>query len=68
MKTKRLAAVFMAVVMVIAMAVPAFADGGQEAATSAGTPGSKLSSMTFSKVVDADDNTFLPSETINFTV
>ena len=68
MKTKRLAAVFMAVVMVIAMAVPAFADGGQEAATSAGTPGSELSSMTFSKVVDADNNTFLPSETINFTV
>ena len=68
MKTKRLAAAFMAVVMMAVMAVPAFADGGQEAETSAGTPGSTLSSMTFSKVVDADANTFLPSETINFTV
>ena len=68
MKTKRLAAVFMAVVMVIAMAVPAFADDGQEAETLAGSPGSALSSMTFSKVVDADNNTFLPNETIKFTV
>lgn len=68
MKTKRLAAVFMAVVMMAVMAVPAFADDGQEAATSTGSSGSALSSMTFSKVVDADANTFLPSETINFTV
>lgn len=68
MKTKRLAAAFMAVVMMAVMAVPAFADGGQEAATSTGSSGSTLSSMTFSKVVDADANTFLPSETINFTV
>ncbi len=68
MKTKRLAAVFMAVVMLAVMAVPAFADDGQEAAPSAGTPGSALSSMTFSKVVDADNNTFLPNETIKFTV
>ena len=68
MKTKRLAAVFMAVVMMAVMAVPAFADDGQEAATSTGSSGSELSSMTFSKVVDADANTFQPSETIAFTV
>ena len=68
MKTKRLAAVFMAVVMMAVMAVPAFADDGQEAATSTGSSGSELSSMTFSKVVDADNNTFLPNETIKFTV
>lgn len=68
MKTKRLAAVFMAVVMMAVMAVPAFADDGQEAATSTGSSGSELSSMTFSKVVDADANTYQPSETIAFTV
>ena len=63
MKTKRLAALFMAVVMMAAMAVPAFADG-----ETAGSSGSPLSSMTFTKVVDADANTFQPSETIAFTV
>lgn len=63
MKTKRLAALFMAVVMMAAMAVPAFADG-----ETAGSSGSTLSSMTFTKVVDADANTFQPSETIAFTV
>ena len=71
-RAKRLAAVLMAAVMMTAMAVPAFAASDitpDEAATETGsTTGEVISSMEFTKVVDADDNTYQPEETFTFTV
>ena len=72
-RAKRLAAILMAAVMMTAMAVPAFADPSQTtdnpAATATGsTTGGAITSMEFTKVVDADDNTYQPEETFTFTV
>ena len=71
-RAKRLAAILMDAVMTAAMAVPAFAVSDttdSEAATETGsTTGSAISSMDFTKVVDADANTYQPEETFKFTV
>ena len=71
-RAKRLAAILMAAVMTAAMAVPAFAASDttdSEAATETGsTTGIAISSMDFTKVVDADANTYQPEETFKFTV
>lgn len=78
MKTRatKLAAILMAAVLTAAMAIPAFAADDDasststtEAATATGTAtGDAITSMTFSKTVDADANTYQPKETFKFTV
>ena len=78
MKTRatKLAAILMAAVLTAAMAIPAFAADDDasststtEAATATGTAtGDAITSMTFSKTVDADANTYQPKETFKFAV
>ena len=78
-RAKRLAAILMAAVMMTAIAVPAFADDGQtdnassttssEAAAKAGDKDAgKITSMAFTKTVDAANETYQPEETFTFTV
>lgn len=68
-RAKRLAAILMAAVMMTAMAVPVFAASDTtENAADTSTTGTAITSMNFTKTVDADDNTYHPDETFTFTV
>ena len=69
-RAKRLAAILMAAVMMTAMAVPVFAasDTTENAADTSTTGTTAITSMDFTKTVDADENTYHPDETFTFTV
>lgn len=56
-RAKRIAAIFMAAVMTAALAVPAFAAGTVEENT-----------MNFDKVIEAEDDTYQPNQTLTFTI
>lgn len=67
-RAKRIAAIFMAAVMTAALAVPAFADDPTVEDPKGSAEGQSFNSMTFEKEYVTDEQTYLPDETLTFTV